>query len=79
VVSGAGAAGPSRTGSVNGVTPAVPYGVVAVAAGAGAADPAPEADADDDVGRVLLRRSGTEPVVRVMVEAADHETAQSVA
>jgi phosphoglucosamine mutase len=30
-------------------------------------------------GRVLLRKSGTEPVVRVMVEAADHETAQAVA
>ncbi|MGV8885884.1 MAG: phosphoglucosamine mutase [Microbacteriaceae bacterium] len=29
-------------------------------------------------GRVLLRPSGTEPMVRVMVEAADHETAQSV-
>lgn len=30
-------------------------------------------------GRVLLRPSGTEPVVRVMVEAADHATAQDVA
>ncbi len=29
-----------------------------------------------DTGRVLLRPSGTEPVVRVMVEAADEETAQ---
>ena len=32
-----------------------------------------------DTGRVLLRPSGTEPVVRVMVEAADEETAQAVA
>jgi phosphoglucosamine mutase len=30
-------------------------------------------------GRVLLRKSGTEPVVRVMVEAAEHEQAQAVA
>ena len=30
-------------------------------------------------GRVLLRKSGTEPVVRVMVEAAEHEEAQAVA
>lgn len=33
----------------------------------------------DGVGRVLLRASGTEPVVRVMVEAADHETATRLA
>jgi phosphoglucosamine mutase len=30
-------------------------------------------------GRVLLRPSGTEPVVRVMVEARDHDTAQAAA
>ncbi len=30
-------------------------------------------------GRVLLRPSGTEPLVRVMVEAADEAQAQSVA
>jgi phosphoglucosamine mutase len=33
----------------------------------------------DGVGRVLLRRSGTEPLVRVMVEAADPVVAQAVA
>ena len=32
-----------------------------------------------ETGRVLLRPSGTEPLVRVMVEAADMDTAQSVA
>ena len=32
-----------------------------------------------DTGRVLLRPSGTEPLVRVMVEAASHEQAQQVA
>ncbi len=32
-----------------------------------------------DTGRVLLRPSGTEPVVRVMVEAASQEDAQRVA
>jgi phosphoglucosamine mutase len=37
-------------------------------------------DAESDLhgtGRVLLRASGTEPLVRVMVEAADEGTAQS--
>jgi phosphoglucosamine mutase len=33
----------------------------------------------DGIGRVLLRASGTEPVVRVMVEAAGQETADAVA
>lgn len=32
-----------------------------------------------DAGRVLLRPSGTEPMVRVMVEAASQETAQAIA
>ena len=32
-----------------------------------------------DSGRVLLRPSGTEPMVRVMVEAADEATAQRIA
>jgi phosphoglucosamine mutase len=33
----------------------------------------------DGSGRVLLRRSGTEPVVRVMVEAAEEAQAKAVA
>jgi len=51
----------------------------------GSAAPAVRAAAEraeaelDGTGRVLLRPSGTEPLVRVMVEAATVETAQSVA
>ncbi|MDP9028659.1 MAG: phosphoglucosamine mutase, partial [Actinomycetota bacterium] len=32
-----------------------------------------------DTGRVLLRPSGTEPLVRVMVEAADQTVAEAIA
>jgi phosphoglucosamine mutase len=32
-----------------------------------------------DNGRILVRSSGTEPLVRVMVEAADQITAESIA
>jgi phosphoglucosamine mutase len=32
-----------------------------------------------DTGRILLRPSGTEQIVRVMVEAADEDTARQVA
>jgi phosphoglucosamine mutase len=38
-----------------------------------------EEEALAGTGRVLLRKSGTEPVVRVMVEAGDQEQAQAVA
>lgn len=39
-----------------------------------------EAEAElGETGRVLLRPSGTEPVVRVMVEAADEDTAEAIA
>ena len=33
----------------------------------------------DGTGRVLLRKSGTEPLVRVMVEAAEEAQAEAVA
>ena len=50
-----------------------------------AADPAVQAAVEQagaelgDTGRILLRPSGTEPMIRVMVEAADEEVAQRVA
>ncbi len=44
------------------------------------ADAVREAEAElGDSGRVLLRPSGTEPMVRVMVEAADQSTAERIA
>ncbi len=51
-----------------------------VAQAAGVQDAVRQAEAElGDTGRILLRPSGTEQIVRVMVEAADEDTARQVA
>jgi phosphoglucosamine mutase len=53
-------------------------GALAAAVAALAADVAREAGALEGRGRVLVRPSGTEPLVRVMVEAPEHDEADAV-